>query len=549
MADSNQVVNGREAAITRKIAPCSFSPGFLVDEPDAWQSLTVYWFYRLVMAGVVLNLFLNEALPSGLGRIRSELFGPIAFVYLGTIILAGILLLLRRPGYAAQAQLQVFTDIALLPFLIHFSGGFGSGAGVLLGIAVAAGGILVGGRCALLFAALASLAVLAEEVYSDLQGEFDAALYTHGGMLGASFFGIAWLALELARRAERSEAIAEQRGTMLDNLQEINEFIIRNLQMGILVVDEAGGIRLFNDAAARLLPRVRLGTLDSASTGLAHLFREWQQERGTQTMVLDQAGVADIHVRFTQLAQTRPPLSMVNLEDSALHNRRVQLSKLASLGRLTASIAHEVRNPLGAISHAAQLLAESPALKGPDRRMVQIVLDHAARLNTVVENVLQISRRDEARRETLRLHSYLLQFLGDFQTNHAIPAAMFELVSEIGDPEVGFDPSHLRQILENLCSNALKYGAPEVAPIRLRIVRRHGHPCVEVIDHGPVIEPKVARNLFEPFFTTAASGTGLGLYISRELAELNHARLEYVPAVVDSCFRLCLCDAQTVLVE
>lgn len=532
-----------------KVAPCPSSPRFLLDEADAWKSLTVFWFYRLVMGGIVVNLFLNDALPSNLDQVQPEIFAPSVLAYLAAIVLAGILLVLRRPAYPAQAQLQIFADIALLPFVIHASGGFSSGAGVLLGITVAAGGILVGGRCALLFAALASLAILVEEVYTDLRGSLEAVQYTYGGLLGASFFGVAYLALELARRAERNEAIAEQRGTLLGNLQQINEYIIRNLQTGILVIEDDGAVRLINDAAGRLLPAVGAGTLMAVSPRLASLFADWQADPGNQILVLDREGDPDIHVRFARLGRTRPPLYMINLEDSALYNRRVQLSKLASLGRLTASIAHEIRNPLSAISHASQLLAESPALGGQDLRLIQIILDHAARLNTVVENVLQISRRTEAKRDVLRVESYLSQFLADFAASHAIDPAQFRLESEIGDPEVAFDLSHLQQILENLCSNALKYGHPERGSVTLRVVRRYGQSCVEFIDHAPTLDPETVRSLFEPFFTTDTRGTGLGLYISRELAELNQARLEYVETGDGSCFRLSFCDAKSLAVE
>jgi two-component system sensor histidine kinase PilS (NtrC family) len=534
----------------RKIAPCPFSKRYFVDEDQAWQSLTVFFLYRLAVGSILALLFFLKALPASLGSFSPSLYATAASIYLVSAFLSVIPMILRRPSFSFQAQIQVFADIALIPFIMHASGGVGSGVGVLLGLSVAAGGILIGGRCALLFAALASLAVLAEEVYADLGDFFEQTHYTYAGMLGASYFGVALLALVLAQRAERSEAIAEQWGADVANLQRINEFIIRNLHSGILVVDEHRRIRMSNESAARLFPVLpNCQSLEGVCPYLTRHFQEWLTDSSHNNIALKTNGSPPIHVRFTRLGLTRPPMHMIFLEDSALHNERVQQSKLASLGRLAASIAHEIRNPLSAINHASQLLAESPALDGKDRRLIQIILDHAARLNTVIENVLQISRRSEAKREVLPLKPTLARFLRDFEMQHGLGASSFRLESKTGEPRVSVDPSHLKQILENLCSNALKYGNPELGPITLRINRRAGGPCIEILDHAPPIDAETAQNLFEPFFTTSSSGTGLGLYIARELAELNQAKLEYSDMGGGGCFRLYLSDAEKNIVE
>lgn len=535
---------------SKKIAPCPLSRRYLIDEEHAWQSLTVFFLYRLVVGSLLAFLFFLGTLPAALGKFAPVLYATAVSLYLGSLFVSAIPMILRRPSFGVQAQAQVLVDIALIPFIMHASGGVGSGVGVLLGLSVAAGGILIGGRCALLFAALASLAVLGEELYADLAGLFAQTHYTYAGMLGASYFGIAILAVVLARRAERSEAIAEQRGTDVANLQQINAFIIRYLQSGILVVDSQGRIHLSNDSAARLLDlSPERQSLAGTAPILALHFREWLADPSHNGIDLATAGGPPIHVRFSHLDLTRSPIHMIFLEDQALHNERVQQSKLASLGRLTASIAHEIRNPLGAISHASQLLAECPGVQGKDRRLIEIILEHAARLNSVVENVLQISRRGEARREAISLHGALAAFLQDFAPLHPVEMSTFRLESGAGDPKVLVDPSHLKQILENLCSNALKYGNPQLGPITLHITRRNGQPCVEVLDHAPPIDPETVRNLFEPFFTTSAGGTGLGLYVARELAELNQAKLEYGDCGGRSCFRLYLTDAEKTIVE
>ncbi|CAL1238841.1 ATP-binding protein [Candidatus Methylocalor cossyra] len=523
-----------------KIAPCPFSKGYRIDADHAWQSLTVFFLYRLTMGGVLVFLYLLGALPSSLGSFSPALYSGSTTLYLVAILASALPLLMRRPAFGLQAQLQVFVDIALIPLIMHASGGVESGVGVLLGLSVAAGGLLVGGRCALLFAALASLAVLGEEVYADLGALFPKTHYTYAGMLGASYFGSALLALVLAQRAERSEAIAEQRGTDLQNFRHLSEFVIRHLQSGILVVDQHGRVRMYNEAAARLFAALSdQPALESVSPYLAQYFREWLADPTRHAATVRSDRGVPIQAQFTRLGLTRPPMHLIFLEDSVLHHERVQQSKLASLGRLAASIAHEIRNPLSAIRHASQLLAESPRLGSEEQRLIQIVLEQTGRLNRVVENVLQISRRGEARREAVALVPALEEILQDFQRRQG-GTAVFRLEARGTAPTVLVDPSHLKQIVENLCSNALKYGNPQLGPITLRIVRIHGAPCLEILDHAPPIEAGIAQNLFEPFFTTSPTGTGLGLYLARELAELNRAKLTYDCRDGRSCFRLYL---------
>ncbi|BBA35194.1 integral membrane sensor signal transduction histidine kinase [Methylocaldum marinum] len=532
-----------------QISPCPLSKHYRIPENQAWQSLTVYLLYRLTLGSVLAFLFFLGALPSSLGKHDPGLYATASSLYLGSIFFLAVPLLLRRPAFPLQAQLHVLADVVLIPSIMYASGGVESGVGLLLALSVAAGGILTGGRCALLLAALASVAVLGEEAYAGLTGTFDAA-YTYAGMLGASFFGIALLALVLARRAEQSEAIAAQRSIDLANLQQLNEFIIRHLQSGIVVIDEQHRIRMMNDSAARLLGiPSKARHLETACPELSELFWDWLDDPTPGTASLGTRSGQPVQIRFTRLGRTWPPSYMAFLEDNILYNQRVQQSKLASLGRLTASIAHEIRNPLTAISHAAQLLAECPSLESQDRRLTQIILDHTARVNVIVENVLQISRRGQSKREILPLASSLKKFLRDYRMAQGVPETAFRLEVEINSALVLVDPSHLKQILENLFSNALKYGEPQRGPIRVRARRQRGEPCIEVVDHASPIDAQTVQQMFEPFFTTSASGTGLGLFIARELAELNQAKLEYELFAGGGCFRLRLADAEKTTIE
>ncbi len=238
------------------------------------------------------------------------------------------------------------------------------------------------------------------------------------------------------------------------------------------------------------------------------------------------------------------------LVDIALYNQQVQQSKLASLGRLTASIAHEIRNPLGAISHAGQLLAENALLSIQDRRLTEIIQTHSVRVNHIIEDILQLSRRTDSRREKIRLNAWLDNYRRNFSLEHSVNLDAFMLLLPAESLCGLIDPGHLRQIMDNLCRNALKYGKPQAGPIILRVLVAQQMPCIEIIDNGSGISREHQSHLFEPFFTTSTSGTGLGLYISKELAELNQAKLSYY--LTDdkrSCFRLCLLNAEQTLID
>jgi two-component system sensor histidine kinase PilS (NtrC family) len=195
-------------------------------------------------------------------------------------------------------------------------------------------------------------------------------------------------------------------------------------------------------------------------------------------------------------------------------------------------------------------LAENPQLSAQDQRLTKIIQTHSVRINHIIDDILQLSRRTASRREKIVLQAWLESYLNSFIIEQGLDADAFKLHMTT-EPLCSFiDPGHLKQILDNLCQNALKYGNPQGAPILLRLLLSQLTPCIEVIDNGPGIKTEHLNHLFEPFFTTSTSGTGLGLYISKELAELNQANLSYhLSPENQSCFRLCLMNAEHTLIE
>ena len=542
-------MTGSESFVT----PCPFSRGYHIPSAQAWRWLSVFSLYRFTLAGSFSLLFFLGTGPSLLGQHDPSLYAISSCAYLGLACGSGMLLFLHRPGYGFQVLLQMIVDLTALSLLMYSSGGIESGIGMLMAVSVAAGGLLAGSRCALFFAALASLAVLVEQVYADLYHAFPTTAYTYSGMLGASFFTIALLAHVLARHAERNEAIAVQRTAELANLQQINEYIIEHLQSGVIVLDRSWHIVMMNASARRLFRLAATpASLAALSPRLLRHYRHWLSNGGNEPAVLQTTEDASVYVRFSQFSETDATFRMIVLEDSAWINQRVQQSKLASLGRLTASIAHEIRNPLGAISHAGQLLAESANLDQQDHRLTDIIRDHTKRVNHTIENVLQISRRRPAQRVIIELEPWLEDFIETFRKEQQLAACPFDCDIQADDMEVLMDAGHLNQILNNLSTNALKHGRRDGDGARIRIKVRYyqDSPCIEVIDNGPGISDNDAQRIFEPFFTTSSSGTGLGLFLAKEMAELNQAKLNYEPlSAGGSCFRLCLPDAKETLIE
>jgi two-component system sensor histidine kinase PilS (NtrC family) len=523
-------------------------------DPDlAWRVLGLLNLFRLLVASVLSTM--SALLPG------SRLLGstwPFGFVTTTVAMFAAgvgfiVLLKSRVPSLRMQAYLQVAFDILAVGFLLYSSGGVQSGLGLLLIVPVGAISLLVANRTAFLLAALASLTVLAQQVALMLLDRTDTGAFTQAGLLGGVVFIVALAAAPLANRLRESEALVRQRELDLANLAELSQFVIEKLRESIVVVDEHDGIRLINESARRILAppaSAPVGLLGELSPRLLYLLATWRRspgapQAGTGTL-LAADGTREIQPHFAPLGERWPCPVIIFLEDLSAQSARVRQSKLAALGRLSASIAHEIRNPVGAMSHAAQLLEEAEGLAAPDRRLVDIIKSNATRVSGIIENIMQLSRREATRAERMPLKEWLEDFVTEFLATGELSERRFRIDLPEEEVEVRIDPSHLHQIVWNLAENALKYGhtGPDDA-IEIRIGRLPGstRPFLEVADRGPGIDPAAAERIFEPFFTSQAGGTGLGLFISRELAQGNGALLAYEPRPGGgSLFRLVFAD-------
>jgi two-component system sensor histidine kinase PilS (NtrC family) len=513
----------------------------VTEEPDlTWRVLVTLNTFRLLIALALLALFLVSSDPRVFGDRYPTLFAATVGGYLVFASLTAVSLRQRWVPIIALSVTQLVVDIIAVTVLLHASGGISSGLGGLLVVLVGAGSLVLPMQYPAVLAALATFAILGEQVFSQLNDLGNAVNYPAAGILSAIIFALALAAQPLARRIQASEALARKFGIDLKNISELNEYIVQHLRESIVVVDHDDTLRLINSSAMRLLgvDKPTAGaSLQQASSELYEYLRRWRNDRSLSShpeFTLITAGDSvRIIAHLAPLGKDTPRAGpvLVFLEDVSILNERVQQSKLASLGRLSASIAHEIRNPVGAMSHAAQLLKESPGLTDDDGRLTEIIQTHSSRVSHIIDNVLQLSRRESSRPERLLLNDWLEEFADEFLRTHELQEGEFSISEVTPDLEVRMDRGHLRQILWNLCDNAIKY-ASETGGILVELqagrLPNQGRPYIEVLDRGLGVDEELAEQMFEPFFTARSGGTGLGLYISRELCELNRATLVHL---------------------
>ncbi|MDP9064926.1 MAG: ATP-binding protein [Pseudomonadota bacterium] len=518
-----------------------------------WRVLGILNVYRVLVPLVLVSLY-SLGGGRGLAVDSPRLFFSTGGFYL-CFGLISIFLVRRRVGSAyLQTILQATLDIVVLMLLLHSCGGVASGLGLLLIVPVGSLAFLLPPQSALFLAAVTILAVLTHTIWQQLTGRIDINAYATAGLLGVVLFTLAAAASVVATRMRQSEELVRQKDLDLANLAELSQYIVQHLRESLLVVDADEKIRLINESAAKILGDGRAvpsALLGDVSPRLLYSLSSWRRadraEDEPSTFVAAD-GARLIQPHFAPLGETEPGPTLIFLEDTSLMAERVQQSKLAALGRLSASIAHEIRNPVGAMSHAGQLLAESPAIGADERRLTDIIRSNSERVSAIINNVLQLSRREATKPTRLMLGDWLENFLEEFCETMQLPMARIAVHEDMPNLEVRIDPSHLHQVVWNLCDNSLKYGKPRDGielEIRASRMSPSHRPFLEVTDRGPGIDSKVADRIFEPFFTGPNGGTGLGLFIARELCQLNRAVLLYESRGGDgSIFRIVFADPQ-----
>lgn len=520
---------------------------------DSWRALSILNIYRFSVSGIFLILVLSDNLVAPLGSTNKSLFLISSSFYFSSSIIAWLFLQLQMSNFNIHMYVFIIIDTISVTLIMHASGGTNSGLGMLLIITIAGGSIIMTRRPTFLFAAVASIAMLIEHYLFHFENLSNTSNIIQPGLLGLAYFTTAGVGNFLANRIRESEALARRRGVDIANMSELTEHILERMQTGIIVLDSENKVRLMNESAWYMIGMPATGrkpAIDQISPELNERVKLWRESNTiSPRAILLNHHHTEVMPRFAKISQgSNSEGVLIFLEDTAAMAQRAQQLKLASLGRLTASIAHEIRNPLGAISHAGQLLDESENIDDNDKRLLSIISTHSHRVNEIVENIMQLSKRERTTPEIIALKSFLEQFNLEFSQLKNISIDNISLNLDPEDIKIRFAENQLRQILSNLYENAIRHMSETNSEqhnliIYVGISEDFRRPFLDVIDKGEGISPEIAQHIFEPFFTTAKEGTGLGLYLSRELAESNQAHLTYVPVPTGgSCFRITFQD-------
>ncbi|MFZ6710766.1 sensor histidine kinase [Undibacterium sp. TC9W] len=553
-----------------------------VSEPSHsfWRSLQTLNASRIVVAASLLILL---SLRSGKDIWTSEhLFGrDIGLAYLSVAIGFVVLKQLYPRRFMWQLTTQILLDIIIISTMYLASGGSKSGLGILFLFPLAGAAILSPLLWSFFFTSIVVLFLLGESVYHYLQ-QIDGAPFSQSGLYGAAYFAVVSVVNRLAHNLINQEQLAVQRGNALAIQQAINQLVIADMGDGILVLDQNGCMFEINPAAARMLggnlSKEMIGTELGSIAALRPIVevlsnmqarpslpdRRKEEEISFVSircylddpkpelgeMAADTATrernererphfITHLKLRFVSikgvnaggLKERNGSYTIVFMQDVSDIENQAQQLKLASMGRLTASIAHEVRNPLSSISYAASLLNEDMCHPGQEnkqaQRLLKIVDDNVSRLNQLIEDILKLSRKAQSDVEPYLVMDQIEEMVRDFIETRNLPVD-FIAVLKNENFLVNFDPSHLREVVLNLLSNAIRYASGQTASIKLfAYINSSGRQELHIQDDGPAIPYEVRSHLFEPFYTTSRMGTGLGLYMARELCLNNHALLDY----------------------
>lgn len=492
-----------------------------------WRPFQYFNLYRLVLAAL---FFLAITFPHEWTSRLNLLPSPMLFVLTGAYMAATLVGLLMathwQHRFNQQLSSQMAVDIAVVCSLMYMAGGVASGLSVFLLVSLAAASLVGRGRLVLFYAALATMAVLLFQIYGIAAQGFDPASIVQAGFISAGFFATAILARLLGQRVMLNEDLARRRGVALDNQIRISQRVVERMQDGVLIVAQGGMISRCNPVASAMLGLSNQGgvPLNSQAPTLAAALQLWVEGSGEGGLHFCGAEGRDLQARFERTTSSDEEV-LIFLEDVGRIKERAQQLKLASLGRLTASIAHEIRNPLSAIGHAGELLREERRGEMQER-LLRILNDNVTRLDRIVGDILELGRQSRAQPELLHLDEFCVAFVEHFVASENLSTGV--VVLEAAPLQLCFDRSHLHQVLWNLVSNALRHSSRGPGAVRIEL---EGHPDdgrveLHVFDDGSGIPETVREQVFEPFFTTHTQGTGLGLFIARELCVTNGASLE-----------------------
>lgn len=491
--------------------------------------------YRLVLALLAVVLTFAAFDRAWIRFDDLHVTRAMALAYLGAAVVLILYAVNERITAPTELVLGLLLDVAAVSLAMMFSRGMESALPLLLLVSLAGTAHYLPVRLGMGAAALSVIAMLVAMFSHGISEGMDHAT-ANAAAIGVVCFVVAAVASLIGTRARDAEALAAQRGADLLDMDRLNDLVVQRMRTGVLVVDRDARIQRMNESAWRMLGSPRRGESQLATTSpyLARAWRAWMsggEQPHTHSPLAE--GGDPVLPRFLRLFSDRDDFTVVFMEDTRLLDLRAEELTLDTLGRLSASIAHELRNPLAAIQQSGQLLAESSDLPARDKRLVEIIGRHSQRLERIVRGVLDLAKRERAKPETIELETWLTSYLDEFRMTRLPQGDELVFNSPNKECEVVFDMVHLEQVVSNLLGNAMNYGRCEDRHlvITVTLVASDGNTPIELhfADNGRGIPDDRVDQAFKPFYTTGAHGTGLGLYLCRQLCEGNGADLDYEP--------------------
>ena len=499
------------------------------------QTVLIYSTYRFVLSCILCSVYFISLMQDGVSGFNNSGYYTTSLIYISTSLILLIYDWINRGSSLIPPLTGIIIDVTAITLLTYFNTTAQNNLSILLVVVIAASSILFESRLSTFIAAISTLAILGEHLFSIANNLSDQDPFSIPiGLLGISFFGTSILSQEISRRLRESEQLAFKQATDIEELRHLNELILQRMRTGIILVSPRGEVMIHNHSAYAALGINESNGEHKLSLIAPELWENllaWQKDKNQKKtpLYIKETGT-DLSASYSLLNHQTDSNIIIFLENLDRIRQQAQNIKLASLGKLAASIAHEIRNPLGAISHAAQLLSEGESLVPGDKVMLDIIQNQSVRINGIIENVLSLSRRKHAQPKLMKLADWLKAFIEDFKSYTPTPIAFKLIMNQ--DPEIQFDPSHLAQIMTNLTENAVHYGTSASNHTQLHLTinvdTQAESAFLDIQDNGQGINERDIEHIFEPFFTTGMTGTGLGLYLCRELCELNQARLTYI---------------------
>lgn len=519
-------------------------------QKEIWKSLQLYAVYRFILAATLVILSFQYKFNPLLYQLENSLaYGDAVFLtkicwfYLAFAIITLGLSLTQLTSHRIQTHVTLSCDIVFLIIIMHASGGILSGMGLLLIIVAAAYSILSPGKLSYFVAAIISLGLFAELLYSLGPVENLYVTLNQTGLLGLTIFATSVITNFLSQRAYKNQSIIVTQAKQLANSYQLNAVIIDLMQQGVVVLDSDDNIQMINKAAFRLLQltnKTKPNQLQQLPQTFQHCVYAWGLHKENLSPVQINPMAPKVRLEFQCLGEQSDLDLIVFLYDVQAETRKAQDLKLSSLGHLTANIAHELRNPLGAASHAAQLLMESEHLKEEELTLAKMIQNHCERMNQVIKNVLSISCQ-KTNLVRINLNQWLSENIPHIKFSQYPDAFINFKPSKTIEP-IEVDPSQLMQIIVNLCENGLRYSLKKTGKAQITLQTHFSDKTkqisLDIIDQGDGIAPEQQEFIFEPFFTTEKQGTGLGLYLAKELSHINGADLDYQKSHIGSQFRI-----------